>query len=59
MKKQEIDSILVANWYLTKCKLECPLSDRVELAREYLSKKIGHLLSERSKLSQPIQLSIS
>jgi hypothetical protein len=58
MKKHDIDSILIANWYFTKCKLECPSSDRAELARKYLVKKVETALFERNKVSQPVNLTI-
>lgn len=53
MRKQDIDSILLANWYFTKCKMESPASDKAELARKYLVTKVGKALIERTKLSSP------
>jgi hypothetical protein len=52
MDKKEIESILIANWYLTKCKIENPLSLKTELAKKYLNEKIKNLLS----VSRPISL---
>lgn len=52
MKKQEIDSILLANWYLTKCQIESPSSDRTELARKYLVTKIDKVLTDRKRFTQ-------
>jgi hypothetical protein len=45
--KQDVDSILLANYYFIKCKLENPLCNKTELARKYLSSKIKLALSER------------
>lgn len=53
MNKADIQSILIANIYFTKCKLEknC-CSDKTELARKYLVKSIDKVLIERkSKIS--------
>ena len=50
MKKEDIDSILLANWYLTKCRIENPNSDRAELARKYLTKSVKNALSNKSNL---------
>ena len=52
--KTDIDSILLANWYLTMCKLNggshrCPKTD---LARKYLVAKINKALFERTKSSK-------
>ncbi len=51
MKKEDIDSILLANWYFTKCKIETPSSDRTELARKYLTQKVNKALFERTKVN--------
>jgi hypothetical protein len=48
MKKEDIESILLANWYFTKCRIENPSSDRTELARKYLTKKVSKALLERA-----------
>ena len=48
--KEEIDSILLANWYFTKCRIESPSSDKTELARKYLTQKVKSALFERSKI---------
>jgi hypothetical protein len=50
--KQDIDSILLANWYLVKCKMERPSCNKTELARKYLVAKINKALFERTKLSE-------
>jgi hypothetical protein len=51
MKKEDIDSILLANWYFTKCRIENPSSDKTELARKYLTQKVNKALSERTKIN--------
>lgn len=51
MGKEDIDSILLANWYFTKCKIESPSSDKTELARKYLTQKVNVALFERTKIS--------
>ena len=50
--KQDVDSILLANWYLVKCKMERPSCHKTELARKYLVVKINKALFERTKLSE-------
>lgn len=57
MNKADIQSILIANTYFTKCKLEknCCL-DKTELARKYLVKSIVKsidkvLIERKSKIS--------
>jgi hypothetical protein len=50
MKKQDVESILLANWYFIKCKMESSSKDKTELARLYLVSKIDKALIERSKL---------
>ena len=51
MNKADIDSILLANWYFTKCKIERPHCNKTELARKYLVNKINSVLNEKSQLS--------
>ena len=49
--KQDVDSILLANYYFIKCKVENPFCHKTELARKYLVAKIKGVLSDRkSKL---------
>jgi hypothetical protein len=50
--KQDVDSILLANWYLVKCKMEKPSCPKTELARKYLVAKIKKALFERTQLSE-------
>lgn len=52
MNKEDIDSILLANWYFTKCKIENPSCGKTELARKYLVDKVSSLLKKRSKLTK-------
>ncbi len=52
MDKTEIESILVANWYFTSCKLS--ISDyqnceKTKLAKKYLINKIKKALTEKSQ----------
>lgn len=49
MRKTEIDSILLVNWYFTTCKLTKPSCPKTEMARKYLLKKVNKaLISDRS-----------
>lgn len=48
MNKPEVDSILLANLYLTKCKLDNYEPKRIDIARKYLTNKINKVLIERS-----------
>jgi hypothetical protein len=48
MNKPEVDSILLANLYLTKCKLDDCEPKRIDIARKYLTNKINKVLVERS-----------
>jgi hypothetical protein len=50
MRKEQIDSILIANWYFTKCKIESPVSDKTELARKYLTQKVSKALKTDKSL---------
>lgn len=45
--RPEIESILLANWYLTKCKIDSPQCSKTELARQYLTATIKKALFER------------
>lgn len=45
--KQDIESILLANWYLTLCKIENKSKDKSETARKYLVTKISKVLFDR------------
>jgi len=49
MDKTEIESILIANWYFTTCKLSVSnpqKCEKTELARKYLLNKIKKALTE-------------
>lgn len=49
MRKTDIDSILLVNWYFTNCKLARPSSPKTEMVRRYLLKKVNKaLISDRS-----------
>jgi hypothetical protein len=52
MNKTDIDSILLANWYFTKCKIENPKCNKTELARKYLVNKVNSVLNQRTELSK-------
>lgn len=52
--KQDIDSILLANWYFIKCRIESPSSDKTELARKYLVSKVGNALLRRRKVKESL-----
>ena len=47
--KPDVESILIANWYLTKCMIDNSDNDKKDIARKYLFIKIQDALSERSK----------
>ena len=47
MSKPEVDSILLANWYYTKCSLDKPTCEKTQLAKKYLVNKINKALTER------------
>lgn len=49
MEKQDIKNILLANRYLTCCKLHGECSEKTELARKYLSNKIKKALKGRKE----------
>jgi hypothetical protein len=44
MRKTEIDSILLVNWYFTTCKLTKPSSHKTEMVRNYLLEKVNKAL---------------
>lgn len=49
MRKTEIDSILLVNWYFTTCKLAKPSCPKTEMVRRYLLKKVNKaLISDKS-----------
>jgi hypothetical protein len=50
--KQDIESILLANWYLIKCKMEKPSCPKTEIARKYLAIKINKALFKRTNISE-------
>jgi hypothetical protein len=52
MDKTEIESILVANWYFTSCKLSSSHHncEKTQLAKKYLINKIKKALSEKSQI---------
>lgn len=52
--KQDIDSILLANWYFIQCKFENPSPEKTELARKYLVSKVGKALTRRIKVKESV-----
>lgn len=52
MEKQEIDSILLANFYFLKCKFENPLCAKTDLARRFLNGKIRKALNKKIEKPQ-------
>ena len=48
MEKQDIDSILLANFYFIKCKFENPVCSKTEIARKFLSDKIRNILFKKN-----------
>ena len=53
--RPEIDSILLANWYFTKCKIDDPNCKKTELARQYLTAVIKRTLFERKSKKENLQ----
>ena len=54
--KQDVDSILLANWYLIKCKFDNPkCNNKTELARQYLVAKIRKALCDRTISSENVK----
>jgi hypothetical protein len=47
MRKADIDSILLVNWYFTTRKLTSPLCPKTEMIRKYLLKKVNKTLINR------------
>jgi hypothetical protein len=52
MNKTEVDSILLANSYLIKCKLDNCEPQRIDIARKYLTSKINKALNKRTLENQ-------
>lgn len=49
MRKTEIDSILLVNWYFTTCKLTKPSCPKTEMVRKYLLEKVNKALVSNKK----------
>ena len=47
MNKKDIESILLANWHFTMCKIQCNDFEKTELARKYLVSRIRKTLLDR------------
>lgn len=52
MEKQEVNSILLANFYFLKCKFENPLCVKTDLARRFLTRKIRKALNKKIRLEE-------
>ena len=50
MDKQELNSILLANFYFLKCRFENPICSKTDLARKFLSRKIKRALNKKIRL---------
>lgn len=51
MKKEDINSILLINKYLIKCKLENPDSLKVKVAKDYLATRLANILLKRKLIT--------
>jgi hypothetical protein len=49
MRKTDIDSILLVNWYFTTCKLTEPSCPKTEIIRKYLLEKVNKALVSNEK----------
>ena len=49
-EKPDVDTILTANWYLLKCKLNDNCCSESDLARKYLTTLISKSLKERAEI---------
>jgi hypothetical protein len=47
MEKQDVNSILLANFYFLKCRFENPSCPKTELARRFLIKKVRKALTKK------------
>lgn len=58
MDKTEIESILLANWYFTSCKLSVNnphKCEKTQLAKRYLLNKIQKALTEKSSKTKSVK----
>jgi hypothetical protein len=51
MSKQELDDILLVNWYFIKCKMERPCCKKTILAGKFLDFIIKKVLTKKVKTS--------
>ena len=57
MKKSDLDSILLVNFYFTRKKLsKRPNRHKIELVRRYLTKRVDVVLGKRERTKYPINL---
>jgi hypothetical protein len=52
MNRNDIDEILLINWYLVIKKLNTPNCDKVELTRKYLTAKINYLINKKKVVNK-------
>jgi len=52
MEKNDIDEILLINWYLIEKKLNKPNCETVEITRRYLTKKINILINKKKVVNK-------
>jgi hypothetical protein len=57
MEKQDIDSILLANYYFLKCRFDNPLCYKTDLARKFLLRKIRKALTKKTEKTEKSQKS--
>ena len=51
MSKNELDDILLANWYFIKCKIEKPTCQKTFIAGKFLDCIIKKVLTKKVKTS--------
>jgi len=58
MNRNDIDEILLINWYLVRKKLNSPNCEKVELMRKYLTIKINDLIKKKKSVNKSPILNI-
>lgn len=54
MYRENVNSILLVNSYLTYCKMKNPNSPNVKMAQRYLTTKIGQTLQTTSRVKSKV-----